>query len=62
METRTINWERLALFRAGGEVLNAPVRTGRESPCGQGVLRYNIGNIHEIKKIWHSIAESKGSA
>ncbi|MBK5396527.1 MULTISPECIES: hypothetical protein [Pseudomonas] len=47
------NWNETPLLRAGANVINTPVKTTSVEPCSAGFMpRYNVGNIHEIKKIW----------
>ncbi|MGV8890267.1 MAG: hypothetical protein ACOH2P_19995 [Pseudomonas sp.] len=45
------NWDETPLLRAGTTVINTPVKTTMEAPCCGFMPRYNVGNIHEIKKI-----------
>lgn len=51
------NWNDTPLLRAGTHVINTNVKTAAPaSPCaGLSIPRYNVGNIHEIKKIWGDI-------
>jgi hypothetical protein len=46
------NWNETSLLRAGTAVINTPVKTTMEVPCADFMPRYNVGNIHEIKKFW----------
>lgn len=48
------NWDEAPLLRASSNVIETPVSIERESPCMAAPFspRLNIGNIHEIKKIW----------
>lgn len=50
MNNPMINWSETPLFRAGIKVTNTPIKIAFKSPCGQWTLRFNVGNIHEIKK------------
>ena len=56
MNKPTNNCNETPLLRAGTNVINTPVETTKQSPCGEFVLRYNVGNIHEIKQIWNVTA------
>ncbi|EJN29707.1 MULTISPECIES: hypothetical protein [unclassified Pseudomonas] len=56
MNTTQNNWNNAPLLRAGSNVINTAVKTAAAAPCaGLGIPRYNVGNIHEIKKIWGDI-------
>ena len=44
------NWNETPLLHAGTKVINTPVKTALIERC-HGVFRYNVGNIHAIKKI-----------
>ncbi|MHC8339896.1 hypothetical protein [Pseudomonas sp. HLT2-19-2] len=46
------NWNETPLLCAGTNVINTPVKTTSVAPCSNFMPRYNVGNIHEIKKIW----------
>jgi len=52
MKTATGNWENVPLLRAETKVITTPTKSNHESNCpGWDGLRFNIGNIHEIKQI-----------
>lgn len=51
MNKPMINWNKTPLLRAGTKVINTPVKTALEDPCGQWTLRFNVGNIHAIKEM-----------
>lgn len=46
------NWNETPLLRAATNVINTPIKTTLASPCGSTTIRFNVGNIHEIKKVW----------
>jgi len=51
MKTTTNNWENSPLLRAEAKVITTPTKSTHESNCpGWDGLRFNVGNIHEIKK------------
>lgn len=54
MKTTTSNWQDAPLLRAGAKVISTPTKSEHVANCpGWDGLRFNIGNIHEIKKIWN---------
>ncbi|WP_157655347.1 hypothetical protein [Burkholderia ubonensis] len=56
MKRNSIQWESLTLFRAGKDAFSLPTIAQSDSagldPCPQGVLRFNVADIHEVKKFW----------
>ncbi|MHC8300474.1 hypothetical protein [Pseudomonas sp. ZS1P83] len=52
------NWNEAPLLRAGTNVINTPIKTTSVELCLNFIPRYNVGNIHEIKKIWGVPAQS----
>lgn len=56
MNMTQTTWNNAPLLRAGSNVINTSVKIATASPCTSlGIPRYNVGNIHEIKKIWGDI-------
>ncbi|WP_025111252.1 hypothetical protein [Pseudomonas sp. H1h] len=52
MNAVTQNWENAPLLRAEAKVINTPTKSTHAANCpGWDGLRFNVGNIHEIKKI-----------
>ncbi|NUU38280.1 hypothetical protein [Pseudomonas sp. C2B4] len=49
----TYNWQNTDLLRAQVKVITTPTKSNIETSCNGVDLRYNIGNIHEIKKSWN---------
>lgn len=53
MKTTIRNWYNLPLFRTEAKVINTPTKSDNEIDCNGVALRYNLGNIHEIKTFWN---------
>jgi hypothetical protein len=53
MNKQTDNWNQTPLLHAGINVINTPVKTTAAAPCYDFMPRYNVGNIHEIKRFWN---------
>ncbi|MBD9614406.1 hypothetical protein [Pseudomonas sp. PDM02] len=54
MKNTTNNWQNAPLLRAGAKVITTPTKTDHATNCpGYDGLRFNIGNIHEIKAFWN---------
>lgn len=47
------DWDKAPLLRAGINVVDTATKLTSEAPCQlpEWTLRFNVGNIHEIKKI-----------
>ncbi|MBC3374382.1 hypothetical protein HU762_10570 [Pseudomonas sp. SWRI92] len=47
-------WDAAPLLRAGTNVVDTATKLRSEAPCQlpEWTLRFNVANIHEIKKIW----------
>ncbi|CAI8944265.1 hypothetical protein A9HBioS_4736 [Pseudomonas koreensis] len=46
------NWEKTPLLHAEAKVINMPTKSTHAANCpGWDGLRFNVGNIHEIKKL-----------
>ncbi|MBO1538400.1 hypothetical protein [Pseudomonas sp. OA65] len=47
------DWDRAPLLRAGPDVVDTATKRASEAPCQlpEWTLRFNVGNIHEIKQI-----------
>ncbi|WP_085708720.1 MULTISPECIES: hypothetical protein [unclassified Pseudomonas] len=59
MKKITDNWETTPLFHAETKIINTPTKSNNAANCpGWDGLRFNIGNIHEIKKIRNLPAQS----
>ncbi len=51
MNSATSNWQNTPLLRVEAKVISTPTKSTHEANCpGWDGLRFNIGNIHEIKK------------
>jgi hypothetical protein len=51
MRTTQTNWQDSPLSRAELKVISTPTKTTHEANCpGFDGMRFNVGNIHEIKK------------
>lgn len=51
MKADTSNWQNTPLLRAETKVITTPTQSDHEANCPTpDGLRFNIGNIHEIKK------------
>ncbi|RON42599.1 hypothetical protein [Pseudomonas frederiksbergensis] len=52
MQTTTSTWQNVPVLRAETKVITTPTHSSHAANCpGWDGLRFNIGNIHEIKKI-----------
>ncbi|WP_226500103.1 hypothetical protein [Pseudomonas sp. MWU16-30322] len=52
MKTVTANWQTTPLLRAETKVINMPTKSAHAANCpGWDGLRFNVGNLHEIKKL-----------
>ncbi|MGL6246676.1 hypothetical protein [Pseudomonas sp.] len=51
MKVATSNWQNTPLLHTEAKVISTPTKSTHEANCpGLDGLRFNIGNIHEIKK------------
>ncbi|WP_420234497.1 hypothetical protein ACN079_09580 [Pseudomonas sp. ABY48] len=51
------HWDEVPLLRAGTCVADTATQLSNEIHCGGFIPRYNVGNIHEIKKLWNAAAD-----
>jgi formaldehyde-activating enzyme involved in methanogenesis len=60
MSMTQYNFNDVPLLRADSSVINTNLKTDEPSIlCSQLVIpRFNVGNIHEIKKIWGEIQKA----
>jgi len=49
----TRNWQTAPLLRCENKVITTPAKSDNEINCSGVIPRYNMGNIHEIKKFWN---------
>ncbi|VVN31419.1 hypothetical protein PS662_04901 [Pseudomonas fluorescens] len=57
MNYATENWNNCPLLRAGSNVINTQAQSDNEITCGRVTTRYNVANIHEIKKVWDTLKD-----
>ena len=54
MKIATNTWNNAPLLRAGVKVIMTPTTSEHKTNCpSPDGLRFNLGNIHEIKKFWN---------
>lgn len=54
----TRNWQTAPLLRCENKVITTPAKSENEINCSGVIPRYNMGNIHEIKKFWNVTDDS----